>query len=176
MDYEAVINYFKEKIFDYYASVLGNRDIFFFGENFTKPDGDYIVMRLATFDEVGWPTVVGYAQTGEAIQRQDYVITMDVIAYRGSPFATLSKIKKYSTQQFGPRQLKDDKIGVSSWSAITDRTTPLDGIKYEQRASQTYTYTIRLENTDIVIPEDINVVDTTGNVDDLTYQDNISGP
>lgn len=164
MDYDQVVEYFKEKIFDHFASALGNRDIFFFGNNFHKPSGSYIVMRVASLDEIGWPTLVGYTQDGEAIQRQDYEISIDVIAYRGSPFGTLSKIKKSLSQQWGPRQLKDDKIGFLNWTSITDRTTPIDDITYEQRASQTYTFSIRIENTDSLPIEEIAQVDFKGEV------------
>lgn len=176
MDYDLVVEYFKEKIFDHFAFVLGNRDVFFFGNNFHKPSGSYIVMRVASLDEVGWPTTVGYSPTGESIQRQDYEIVIDVIAYRGSPFGTLGKIKKSLTQQWGPRELKDNKIGFLNWTSITDRTTPIDDVSYEQRASQTYTFSMRLENTDLLPVEDINQVNVDGVVGDVEYQDIIQGP
>lgn len=176
MDYGQVVEFFKEKLFDHIASVIGDRNIFFFGENFTKPDGSYLVMRLASLDEKGWPTVIGYTQAGEAIQAQDYEVVVDVIAYRGIPFGTLSSLKKSLSQQWGPRELKDHKIGFLGWTAVVDRTTPIDGISYEQRASQTYTFSLRISNTDTLAVEDVISTDITGNVDDLTYQDTIQGP
>ena len=177
MNYEQVVEYFKEKIFDHFAYSLGHRRIFFFGDNFTKPSGDYVVMKVATLNDIGWPTRVGFDVNGAEIQRQDYTITIDVVAYRGNPFATLSQIKRGSVLLATNTPLKENKIGFLSWGDIVDRTIDLDGVKFEKRASQTYTFSMRIETVDNNILEDIYSVEVTGTVDPTDpYSETISGP
>lgn len=178
MLYDQTEAYLKETLFDFVAQVVGNRDIYFFGENFNKPAGPYVVIKLSSLDEIGYPTKIRYTEDGREVQRQDYEANIDIVAYRGSPIATLSSIRKGCTFFQNSRKFKDKNIGFLRWGGVIDRTVALDGVSFEKRASQSYTFSLRLEVEDFLITEDINQVNIEeGQVGDTNpYTDIISGP
>lgn len=164
MNLDALLVDFENKLFDFFADVLGNRNIYFHGTNFIKPIGDYIVLRTVTFDPIGWPTKIGYTPIGEVIQAQDYEVLVEISAYRGSPFARLEDLKQALTSGWTSRKLKDQKISLIRWGSISNRDVPIDDVSWEKRALRTFLFSIRLQTTDTTPVEDIGSVEVSTNV------------
>lgn len=125
-----------------------------------KPEGPYILIDLATLDQLDWATNEEVDSEGVLNTAYNYTASYTLTAYRGKPYLALSRV----LQSFGLPYLREryfptgSAFAYSSSSTIAKLRVPLNQQMFENRARVLITFNVCFVERDVGVFEDVEAI------------------
>ena len=136
-----------EKFGGFIKEVTG-LNVYLFGQEFTRPLGQYIALNIMSLTESGTPAV-GSDADGFMVYSCNYDVRIALTCFRFNSYIPIMKIKNLilTDSLFYTKYLDSTSIGFLKSSSITRSDINLDNVTYEERSYCIFDFNICVTET-----------------------------